>query len=110
MQLEFWGGLKALPWIIKPVYGILSDAVPLLGYHRRSYLVIFGILGKYLTSWSACMLCTWVCCPALRLHATCFLHTRCTHHLERCLLISALLLQVLGSGWGSQGCRQHLRP
>ncbi|CAL5221093.1 g3223 [Coccomyxa viridis] len=44
-QLEFWGGLKALPWIIKPVYGILSDAVPLLGYHRRSYLIIFGMLG-----------------------------------------------------------------
>ena len=47
VQLEFWGGLKALPWIIKPVYGILSDAVPLLGYHRRSYLIIFGILGKH---------------------------------------------------------------
>ena len=46
VQLEFWGGLKALPWILKPVYGILSDAVPLLGYHRRSYLIIFGLLGK----------------------------------------------------------------
>ena len=46
VQLEFWGGLKALPWVIKPVYGILSDAVPLLGYHRRSYLIVFGLLGK----------------------------------------------------------------
>ena len=46
VQLELWGGLKALPWIIKPVYGILSDAVPLLGYHRRSYLILFGLLGK----------------------------------------------------------------
>ena len=45
-QLEFWGGIKALPWVIKPVYGILSDAVPLLGYHRRSYLIIFGLLGQ----------------------------------------------------------------
>ncbi|CAK0782156.1 hypothetical protein CVIRNUC_005589 [Coccomyxa viridis] len=44
-QLEFWGGIKALPWVIKPVYGILSDAVPLLGYHRRSYLIIFGLIG-----------------------------------------------------------------
>ena len=71
-QLEFWGGLKALPWIIKPVYGILSDAVPLLGYHRRSYLIIFGMLGKRQT------ICTFrPCthsshgphCPALPLHA-----------------------------------------
>ena len=46
MQLEFWGGIKTLPWIIKPVYGILSDAVPLLGYHRRSYLIIFGLMGE----------------------------------------------------------------
>lgn len=46
VQLELWGGLKALPWIIKPVYGILSDAMPLLGYHRRSYLILFGLLGK----------------------------------------------------------------
>lgn len=46
MQLEFWGGIKTLPWIIKPVYGILSDAVPLLGYHRRSYLILFGLLGE----------------------------------------------------------------
>ena len=45
-QLEFIGGIKALPWVIKPVYGILSDAVPLLGYHRRSYLIIFGLLGQ----------------------------------------------------------------
>ena len=45
VQLELWGGIKALPWVIKPLYGILSDAVPLLGYHRRSYLIIFGLLG-----------------------------------------------------------------
>ncbi|EIE26997.1 Biopterin transport-related protein BT1 [Coccomyxa subellipsoidea C-169] len=44
-QLEFWGGIKALPWVIKPVYGLLSDAVPLLGYHRRSYLILFSLMG-----------------------------------------------------------------
>ena len=27
-----------LPWIIKPVYGIVSDFVPLFGYRRKSYL------------------------------------------------------------------------
>jgi predicted MFS family arabinose efflux permease len=29
-----------LPWIIKPVYGITSDFVPLFGYRRKTYLVL----------------------------------------------------------------------
>ena len=29
-----------LPWIIKPVYGLVSDFVPLFGYRRKSYLII----------------------------------------------------------------------
>lgn len=28
-----------LPWIIKPVYGLISDFVPLFGYRRKSYLL-----------------------------------------------------------------------
>ena len=27
------------PWIIKPIYGVLSDLVPLFGYRRKSYLI-----------------------------------------------------------------------
>ncbi len=29
-----------LPWVIKPLYGLISDFVPLFGYRRRSYLII----------------------------------------------------------------------
>ena len=29
-----------LPWIIKPVYGIVSDFVPLFGYRRKAYLIL----------------------------------------------------------------------
>src|SRR5271155_1191184 len=32
-----------LPWIIKPVYGLISDFVPLFGYRRKSYLIIANI-------------------------------------------------------------------
>jgi MFS family permease len=28
------------PWIIKPVYGLISDFVPLFGYRRKAYLVL----------------------------------------------------------------------
>lgn len=29
-----------LPWIIKPIYGIVSDFLPLFGYRRKTYLVL----------------------------------------------------------------------
>ncbi|KAA8527621.1 hypothetical protein F0562_034984 [Nyssa sinensis] len=43
-------GFSALPWLIKPLYGFISDSVPLFGYRRRSYLVLSGLLGAF--SWS----------------------------------------------------------
>jgi len=39
-------GLINLPWILKPFYGFLSDALPLFGSHRRSYLILAGFLGS----------------------------------------------------------------
>lgn len=39
------GGVTSLPWVIKPLYGFLSDGIPIFGYKRRSYLIIAGILG-----------------------------------------------------------------
>ena len=49
-RLERWGWdaaqvagasmLTALPWSLKPLYGLLSDAVPLLGSRRRSWLAL----------------------------------------------------------------------
>ena len=32
--------LAAVPWIIKPLYGLLTDFVPLFGYRRKSYLLL----------------------------------------------------------------------
>ncbi|KAG4395013.1 hypothetical protein GLYMA_20G147000v4 [Glycine max] len=43
-------GFSALPWLVKPLYGFISDSVPLFGYRRRSYLVLSGLLGAL--SWS----------------------------------------------------------
>ncbi|XP_038906678.1 folate-biopterin transporter 1, chloroplastic isoform X1 [Benincasa hispida] len=43
-------GFAALPWLIKPLYGFISDSVPLFGYRRRSYLILSGLLGAF--SWS----------------------------------------------------------
>jgi folate/biopterin transporter len=38
-------GIVALPWMIKPVFGFISDGLPIFGYRRRPYLVSSGILG-----------------------------------------------------------------
>ena len=35
--------LTYIPWIIKPVYGFISDSFPIMGYRRKPYLFIFGI-------------------------------------------------------------------
>jgi MFS family permease len=32
-----------LPWVIKPVWGAISDFVPLFGYRRRPYLILANI-------------------------------------------------------------------
>ncbi|XP_040869251.1 folate-biopterin transporter 1, chloroplastic isoform X10 [Glycine max] len=51
---KYWAavisGFSALPWLVKPLYGFISDSVPLFGYRRRSYLVLSGLLGAL--SWS----------------------------------------------------------
>ena len=36
--------LPALPWALKPVFGLVSDAVPIYGQRRKPYLVICSLL------------------------------------------------------------------
>ena len=50
-QVAALAGIAFLPWIIKPIFGFLSDGLPIFGYRRRSYLIFSGILGCL--AWSA---------------------------------------------------------
>ena len=52
-------GIASLPWVIKPVYGFLTDALPILGYRRKPYLILAGLLGA--AGWAS--LATWVHTP-----------------------------------------------
>ena len=36
--------LLAIPWYIKPVFGLLTDFVPIRGYRRKSYLILSSSL------------------------------------------------------------------
>ncbi len=44
-------GVAVLPWTLKPLIGFLSDGLPILGYHRRPYLILAGLMGSL--SWVA---------------------------------------------------------
>ncbi len=38
------GSLTTAPWMIKPLYGWISDTFPLWGYRRKSYMILSGLL------------------------------------------------------------------
>ena len=44
VQITAFVTLFNLPWIIKPLYGLVSDFVPLLGYRRKSYLLLANVV------------------------------------------------------------------
>ena len=37
--------IASFPWMIKPLYGLVSDYLPLLGYRRKSWLMVVNLLG-----------------------------------------------------------------
>lgn len=40
LQVTAYFGALNFPWIIKPLYGLVSDVVPLFGYRRTGYLML----------------------------------------------------------------------
>ena len=51
VQVTAYLTILNLPWIIKPVYGIVSDFLPLFGYRRRSYLVLANAAAAVAYCW-----------------------------------------------------------
>ncbi|XLQ12230.1 MAG: folate/biopterin family MFS transporter [cyanobacterium endosymbiont of Epithemia adnata isolate EadnSB Bon19] len=45
-QMSALTGIATLPWIIKPIFGFISDSLPIFGYRRRPYLILSGLLGS----------------------------------------------------------------
>ena len=50
VQVTAFLTLFTLPWVIKPLYGAVSDFLPLFGYRRKSYLILANVvaLGAFL--------------------------------------------------------------
>ncbi|UUO17930.1 folate/biopterin family MFS transporter [Dolichospermum heterosporum] len=45
VQMSTIMGICTIPWMIKPLYGFISDSLPIFGYHRKPYIVMSGFLG-----------------------------------------------------------------
>ena len=43
LQVTAYFAVLNFPWVIKPVFGLVSDFVPLFGYRRKSYLIIASV-------------------------------------------------------------------
>src|SRR5919204_4081312 len=43
-QVATFGTITLIPWLIKPIYGLISDAFPLLGRRRKSYFLLTSAL------------------------------------------------------------------
>lgn len=43
-ELQVYLGLLQLPWVMKPLWGLLTDTLPVLGYRRRPYFIFAGFL------------------------------------------------------------------
>jgi MFS family permease len=62
-QVTEYLSILTFPWIIKPLYGLLSDYVPLLGYRRKTWLMTMNALAclgfLWLTGLSAPAMIVW---------------------------------------------------
>ena len=52
LQVTAYFAVFNFPWIIKPLYGVLSDFVPLFGYRRKTYLIAANVLAIGAFLWS----------------------------------------------------------
>ncbi|HEV8584951.1 MAG TPA: MFS transporter [Methylomirabilota bacterium] len=43
-QVGIFGTIILIPWVIKPIYGMISDAFPLFGRRRKSYFLLTSAL------------------------------------------------------------------
>ncbi|CAK9151931.1 unnamed protein product [Ilex paraguariensis] len=43
--VQLFIGLYYIPWVMKPIWGLLTDVFPVRGYKRRPYFILAGVLG-----------------------------------------------------------------
>jgi hypothetical protein len=64
---QLFDALRSSGWLIKPVWGLLSDRVPLFGTHRKSWYVLMAFLALVFWSLSALLALLGVRVPGVYL-------------------------------------------
>lgn len=44
-QMQIYGGVTQLPWAMKPMIGLISDALPIRGMNKAPYILAASVLG-----------------------------------------------------------------
>jgi hypothetical protein len=52
-KCQTMGVIASTPWAMKGTIGVISDAYPLFGYHKNSYILLAGALGTTSFLWLA---------------------------------------------------------
>lgn len=42
-EAQVYAGITSIPWIVKPLWGLLTDVLPIYGYRRRPYFIFAGM-------------------------------------------------------------------
>ncbi|RWV88929.1 hypothetical protein GW17_00048949 [Ensete ventricosum] len=49
---QVYQGITSIPWIVKPLWGLLTDVLPMAGYRRRPYFILSGKEANLIPSFS----------------------------------------------------------
>lgn len=44
-RMQIFQGVVGMPWALKPIIGMVSDLLPIMGYNKAPYMVISSLLG-----------------------------------------------------------------
>uniref|UniRef100_A0A803M4B9 Uncharacterized protein n=1 Tax=Chenopodium quinoa TaxID=63459 RepID=A0A803M4B9_CHEQI len=69
---QLYAGLYFIPWMLRPLWGLLSDVFPIRGYHRRPYFIAAGVIGALST-----VLVTMISTLPVSLALVCFIGVVC---------------------------------
>jgi hypothetical protein len=68
-QVSEYLAILTLPWVIKPLYGLVSDFIPLFGYRRRTWLLLVNVIAALGFLWLSGLLEAGTIVTALTLTA-----------------------------------------
>jgi predicted MFS family arabinose efflux permease len=46
-QIAFYMSVMLIPWVIKPIFGLVCDFIPLYGWRKKSYLFLGNIIAAF---------------------------------------------------------------